>query len=174
MLKEPAKSPLLVSQTTHSEGSIMSNTSNTLQEVESTLKSVIESLIDGQEGFRQVGDDLKDPVLKKYFLAESLKRAQFRGELEEVLHQEGIHDVKESGSATATLHRSWAELKSKLGAGDHSLLVTAEQGEDRAKAAYKDALDKELPFPVRQLLSTQSAHIQTSHDYVKAARDASK
>jgi uncharacterized protein (TIGR02284 family) len=152
----------------------MSNASNTVHEVDSTLRSVIQSLIDGQEGFQKIGEDLKNETLKRYFLAESLKRAQFRGELESVLHQEGIHDIKESGTASGAVHRVWAELKSKMGGGDHTLLVTAEQGEDEAKAAYKDALERELPFPVRQLLTTQAAHVQTSHDYVKAARDSTK
>jgi uncharacterized protein (TIGR02284 family) len=64
-------------------------------------------------------------------------------------------------------------LKVDLGGGDHTLLVTAEQGEDELKGAYKEALEKELPFPIRQLLTTQFAHIQTTHDYVKAARDRS-
>ena len=146
----------------------------TPHEVESTLRSVIESLIDGQEGFQKIGEELKDPTLKRYFLEESLKRAEFRGNLETVLHQEGVHDVKESGTVSGSLHRTWGALKVKMGGGDHTLLETAEQGKDAAKKAYKDALDKQVPFPVRQLLTTQSAHIQASHDYVKAARDSSK
>ena len=74
----------------------MANPSNTLHNLEVTLRSVIESLIDGQEGFQRIGDEFKDDTLKRYFLAESLRRAQFRGELESVLHHEGIHDVKEA------------------------------------------------------------------------------
>ena len=152
----------------------MSNASATLKEVEQALRNVIQSLIDGQEGFKQIGDELKDETHKRYFLAESLKRAQFRGELETVLHQEGIQDIKESGTAAGAVRRTWASLKHNLGGGDHTLLETAEQGEDATKEAYEDALDRELPFPVRQLLTTQSAHIQASHDYIKAARDRSK
>ncbi len=144
------------------------------KEVEGTIKSVIQSLIDGQEGFQKIGEELKDPTLKTYFLAESLKRASFRGELESLLHQEGVHDVKESGTVSGAIHRTWGELKVKLGGGDHTLLETAEQGEDAAKKAYSEALDKELPLPVHQLLSSQFEHVQTSHDYVKAARDRSK
>jgi len=146
-----------------------------LTKTEETLRSVIESLIDGQKGFAAIGEHLTDPTLKKYFLAESLHRAKFRGDLEEVLHQEGVHDIKESGTVTGTLHRSWGELKTKLGGGDHSLLETAEAGEDVAKKEYAKALDVEdLPLPIRQILVTQAAHIQSSHDYVKAARDRSK
>jgi uncharacterized protein (TIGR02284 family) len=153
---------------THNTGTISN------KEVEETLKSVIQSLIDGQEGFQKIGEELKNPKLKHYFLAESLKRASFRGDIETVLHQDGVHDIKESGTVSGAIHRTWGELKVKLGGGDHTLLETAEQGEDAAKKAYKEALEKELPLPVHEMLSTQYAHIQTSHDYVKAARDASK
>jgi uncharacterized protein (TIGR02284 family) len=152
----------------------MSTPSKTLRQVEDTLISVIESLIDGQEGFQKIGDELKDETLRLYFLEESLNRAQFRGDLETVLHQEGVHDIKESGTANGTALRIWADLKSKLGGSDHTLLETAEQAEDEAKEAYRAALATELPFPVRQLLSTQAAHIEASHDYVKAARDRRK
>jgi uncharacterized protein (TIGR02284 family) len=146
----------------------------TNKEVEEILRDVIQSLIDGQEGFQKTGEHLKDPTLKSYFMAESLKRASFRGELESLLHNSGVHNVKESGTISGTVHRTWGDLKAHLGGGDHTLLKTAEQGEDAAKSAYKDALEKELPLPVHQLLSTQYAHIQTSHDHVKAARDSSK
>ena len=144
------------------------------KEVIDTLHDVIESLIDGQEGFQKIGDHLKSETLKKYFLAESLKRSQFRGELETMLHSKGDHDPKESGSVSGAIHRTWGDLKAHLGGSDHTLLETAEQGEDAAKKAYKYALEKELPLPVKQLLTTQYAHIQKSHDYVKTARDSSK
>ena len=152
----------------------MSTPSKTLQQVEDTLSTIIDNLIDSQDGFQKIGDELKDEDLRLYFLAESLTRAQFRGELETILHQEGVHEIKEGGTTSGTIHRAWADLKTTLGGGDHTLLVTAEQAEDEAKEAYKEALDTQLPFPVRQVLSSQSAQIQASHDYVKAARDSSK
>ena len=42
-----------------------------------------------------------------------------------------------TGTTAGTLHRVWGDLKAKLGGGDHTLLETAEQGEDVAKEAYK-------------------------------------
>lgn len=142
------------------------------QEVESALKSVINVLEDGQKGMAEIGEHLKDVSLKHFFLAESLKRANFRGELENELHRHGVADVKETGTVTGTLYRTWAGLKAKLGGGDHSLLETAEQAEDEAKSAYKDALSRELPLPVRQLLVEQQTQILTSHDFVRDARNA--
>jgi uncharacterized protein (TIGR02284 family) len=142
------------------------------KETESVLLDVIKSLQDSQKGFAEIGEHLKDEKLRLYFLAESLKRANFRAELENELHRAGMADVSESGSATGALHRAWADLKVKLGGGDHTLLETAEQGEDEAKKAYKDALENDLPLPVRQLLTTQQAHVMASHDYVRNQRDA--
>lgn len=140
-------------------------------EMERALKSLINTLQDSQKGFADIGEHLKDDTLKRYFLAESLKRARFRGDLEEVLHQNGVHDIKESGTTAGALQRAWVDLKAKLGGGDHTLLATAEQGEDEAVEAYEDALKQNLPLPVRQLLAEQHAHILTAHDYVKSHRD---
>ena len=152
----------------------MSSPSKDLKEVESALRSVIQALIDGQDGFKKIGEEMKDETLKEYFLAESLTRAQFRGTLESILHQEGVHDVKESGTAAGTIRRAWGNLKSALGGGDPSLLSTAEEGEDEAVQAYARAMESYLPLPVRQVLTTQAAHIEKSHEFVKAARDTKK
>jgi uncharacterized protein (TIGR02284 family) len=142
------------------------------QELESVLKSVINVLEDGQKGMADIGEHLKNETLKRYFLAESLKRANFRGELENELHRQGVADVHETGTATGKLYRAWAEIKAHLGGGDHTLLETAEKAEDEAKQAYKDALDQDLPLPIRQLLVEQQTHILTSHDYVRDARNS--
>ncbi len=143
------------------------------QETEKVLLEVVKVLYDGQKGFADIGEHIKDETLKRYFLAESLKRANFRAELENELHRAGMADVKESGTVGGTVHRVWGDLKAHLGAGsDHQLLATSEQGEDVAKDAYKKALEHDLPLPIRDLLTTQQAHISNSHDYVRNHRDA--
>jgi uncharacterized protein (TIGR02284 family) len=156
----------------NSEVILMPTGAGKRNEMQRALLSLISTLLDGQRGLAEIGDHLKDETLKRYFLAESLKRAQFRGDLEEVLHQNGVHDIKESGSVAGTLHRAWGDLKAKFGAGDHALLETAEQGEDAAKEAYADALNQDLPLPVRQLLAEQQEHILISNDYIRSKRDA--
>lgn len=143
-------------------------------ELERALKLVINALEDGQKGMAEIGEHLKDETLKRFFLSESITRAGFRGDLEGVLHRHGVADVNETGTATGALYRAWAGLKAHLGGGDHTLLETAEQGEDDAKDAYKDALAQELPLPVRQMLVEQQAHILEAHDYIRAKRDLLK
>ena len=150
----------------------MSTDAGRQHEMQLALNSLINTLLDSQKAFADIGEHLKDETLKRYFLAESLKRASFRGDLEEVLHQNGVHDIKESGTTAGAIQRAWGDLKAKLGGGDHALLETAEQVEDRVKKAYADALDQDLPLPVRQLVAEQQAHILTSHDFVRSHRDA--
>jgi uncharacterized protein (TIGR02284 family) len=150
----------------------MSTDAGRQHEMQLALSSLINTLLDSQKGFADIGERLEDETLKRYFLAESLKRASFRGALEEVLHQNGVHDIKESGTALGTLQRTWGDVKAKLGGGDHTLLETAEQGEDEAKKAYADALDQDLPLPVRQMVAEQQAHILAAHDFVRDHRDA--
>lgn len=150
----------------------MATDSGRQHEMQLALNELISTLLDSQKGFADIGEHLKDQTLKKYFLAESLKRASFRGDLEEVLHQNGVHDIKESGTTLGAINRAWGDLKAKLGGGDHALLDTAERGEDEAKKAYADALDQDLPLPVRQLIAEQQAHILTSHDFVRDHRNA--
>ena len=143
-------------------------------EVERIIREVIQILHDSQKGFAEMGHVMKDERLKLFFLEESQVRANFRGELENELHRMGVHDVNESGTAAGTVHRVWGELKMKLGGNDHTLLDTAEQGEDEATKVYADALDQELPMPIKELLVTQQEHIMESHDLVRSFRDATQ
>ena len=70
------------------------NGSDKNKEMERVLLEVITTLQDGQKGFADIGEHLKDDTLKRYFLAEGLKRASFRADLEAELHRAGMHDVK--------------------------------------------------------------------------------
>ncbi len=140
---------------------------------QSTLvKAVIAVLHDGAKGFPDLGEHLKDSQAKSFFLSEATTRAEYARELEAALASTGeTTDV--GGTGIGAIHRVWGDLKAKLGGSDHTLLETAEQGEDAAKKAYKEALEgNDVTDPrLRQLLTTQQQHIQASHDKVKAMRD---
>jgi uncharacterized protein (TIGR02284 family) len=135
------------------------------------VKNIIEVLHDGQKGFAELGKHLQDPQIKTFFMQESLTRSKFAGELESAAGLE--NDT--GGTASGAVHRFWGDLKGKMGGGDHTLLETAEQGEDVVKKAYQDALQKpEVSGNIRQILEKQQMHIRQSHDQVKAYRDSKK
>ena len=147
----------------------MGSPSKDLVETEGTLRSLIAALIDSQEGLRKIAEAVDNEALKKSFFAESLKRAEFRGELENILHQEGVADVKETGTAAGSFVRLWTEMKSAFGAGDHALLEAAVEAEDALRQEYVDALDKFLPGPIRETLQQQGATIEEAHSSLRSA-----
>jgi uncharacterized protein (TIGR02284 family) len=156
----------------------MAGSFNDKDGVRIAIYSVIQSLIESQEALVEIGEKLANVDLKRFFLAESLKRAEFRGELESILNQEGVSGMREGHSAAENLYlsalgsvfRSVAGLRPRLrDAGDQTLLESAEQGEDAACDVYDYAMNAHLPAPVRKILASQAEHIQESHDFVKAA-----
>jgi len=135
------------------------------------VKDVVQVLHDGHKGFSDLAKHIEDPQVKAYFLKESQNRAQYASELESAA---GL-DRDEGGTAGGAMHRAWGDLKGKLGGGDHTLLETAEQGEDAAKKAYQKAMQApEVTGNIRQILEKQQVHIRQSHDQVKAYRDSKK
>ena len=135
------------------------------------VKDIVEVLHDGQKGFAELGKHLQDPGIKTFFMQESLTRSKFAGELESAAGLE--NDT--GGTASGAMHRFWGDLKGKMGGSDHTLLETAEQGEDVVKKAYQEALQKpEVSGNIRQILERQQTHIRQSHNQVKAYRDSKK
>lgn len=140
---------------------------------DTAVRTVIEVLHDGERGFRSLGTQMKSTTAKSFFLEESATRARFATELERALGSVEGRKVEEGGTMSGTLLRTWGEIKAKMGGSDHTLLETAEHGEDAAKKAYEEALKlRDVPINIGSLLRQQQAHILASHDKVKSLRDA--
>jgi hypothetical protein len=69
------------------------------------------------------------------------------------------------------IHRTWGDLKAKLGSPDHDLVETACQGEESALHRYKLAVEKQTLLPIRQVLLRQQSHIQETLEYLQAAAE---
>ena len=137
------------------------------------VRNLISVLRDGERGFADIGEHITNPEFKSFFLAESRVRGSYATELESHVNRITDADVHETGTVAGTLHRVWGDVKGHLGGSDHSLLETAEQGEDAAKKAYKEALDDAaISDTLRSLIARQSEHVSQSHDKVKALRDS--
>ncbi len=140
---------------------------------ESAVRTVIEVLHDGARGFKSLSEHLKETRLKTFFAEEGLHRGSMATELEATLSTVIGKSVSEGGTASGAIHRVWGEVKGAMGGSDHTLLETAEQGEDVAKRAYEAALKvDDLPTGIRTVLLQQQQHILASHDKVKAMRDS--
>ena len=144
------------------------------KEAISTVNDLIETLKDGQEGFRQAAEAVEDPELKSLFNECSLQRARFVGELQSEAVILGESKPEDSGSTVGALHRSWINLKGAIAKHDsHAILEECERGEDSAVHEYEEALDdKDLTGPVREIISRQFEKVKSVHDRIKNLRDA--
>jgi len=141
----------------------------------SCLNNLIETCRDGQTGFKEAAENVKNTELKSFFNQISLDRARFVGELQQEVRRLG-GDPENSGSTAAALHRAWIDIKGTLtGKNDESILNECERGEDSAVDAYRDALkDQNLPNDIRALVERQFRSVQEAHNSVKQWRDAKR
>ena len=142
------------------------------KEIISTINSLIEKLKDGQEGFRQAAEAVKNERLKSVFADYSQQRSRFANELQGEAESLGETKPEESSSAAGTMHRAWIGLKSAVSGGDeHAILAECERGEDSAVAEYKEALDNDLSPSLREIVSRQYSEVKAAHDQIKNLRD---
>lgn len=139
------------------------------------LEDLIETCRDGENGFTQAAEKIKDPEIRSFFLAQSRERAQFALELQAEVQRLGKGEPQRKGSAAGALHRSWMGLKEALGGGTKSILESAEKGEDSARDAYQKALtDEDLPPSARPIVQRQAESVRLAHDRVRHLRDTAK
>ncbi len=140
----------------------------------SILNDLIETLKDGQEGFRAAAEDVESSDLKSLFSEYSLQRSKFAGQLQELARSLGEKDPETQSSVAGALHRGWINLKAALSSKDeHAILAECERGEDSAVAAYKTALEAaDLPGNVVETVRAQFVEVKAAHDRIRNLRDA--
>ena len=139
------------------------------------IENLIETLRDGQQGFKEAAESVKDPQLKSLFSEYAQQRARFLAELRNNVQSPDERETKVSGSAAGALHRGWINLKSAVTKGDdHSVLAECERGEDSAVEEYQKALNDGLSAPVREIVARQYTQIKATHDRIRDLRDSTK
>ncbi len=144
-------------------------------ELTSRINDLIETLKDGQEGFKQAAEGVKDPQLKSLFTDYSLQRSRFATELQSEARVLGESKPETSSSTAGALHRAWINLKSAVTSGDdRAILAECERGEDSAVEEYKKAMNDNLSASLRGIVARQFAQIKEAHDRIKNLRDTTK
>ncbi len=138
---------------------------------EKAAKELVETLRDGERGFADAADKLRDSDRAEWastLQRLSEQRAGFRREIVELGHDYG-DDVDESGTAAAALHRGWLALKDAVTGDDAGAVLGAVvTGEDHAVSEYESALDQDLSAGFREVVSRQHAAVVAARDEVKA------
>jgi uncharacterized protein (TIGR02284 family) len=142
------------------------------QKTTSTLNGLIETLKDGEQGFKTSAEALQDPQVKSLFQQYSRQRTEMVRELQSEVRRLG-GDPEKAGSMAGAAHRGWINIKSVVtGKDDASIIAEAERGEDSAKKMYEEALAAPLPPQTLALVREQSMKIHDAHDRVRALEKA--
>jgi uncharacterized protein (TIGR02284 family) len=143
-------------------------------DIRSTLNDLIETLKDGEEGFRSSSEKVTNPEIRAELLNLANQRASFARELQSEVTAIGGEPAS-SGSTSGAIHRGWIGLKAALtGNDDHAILAEAERGEDSAVKNYRDALSKDLPSDIREVIDRQFRQVAIAHNQVRALRDGTR
>src|SRR4051794_26077812 len=110
------------------------------KDVINTLNDLIETSKDGEQGFHECAENIKNPALKQVFLNGAKHCAEAAAELQAEVARLG-GKPEQSGSFAGSAHRRWVDVKSAvMGRDDASVLAECERGEDVAKTRYEAAL----------------------------------
>lgn len=148
------------------------------KETISILNDLIETSIDGEEGFKISAENAKSPQVKSFLARRSTEVGAAVRELQQHVQQLG-GKPEDSSSVSADLHQAWVKLKTAFtSSDDKAVLEEVERGEDVAKKAYSKALEKSrekgVSPAVIAVIEKQYQGVLKNHDEVKALRDAAR
>ncbi len=137
-----------------------------------TVKTLLQTLADGVEGFSNAAKSVKDHNLKVLFEGFAAERQEMVDELTAFSDADG---TESHATIAGVVHRGWIDLKSALTSGDdHAILAECERGEDHAVAAFKKAGDSDLPAETKSTISSIATRVLAVHNQVRDLRDAAK
>ncbi len=141
-------------------------------ELVDSLQQLLEKNYDAENGFKKAVSDAKHADLKAYLKKQAVQRNRFATELDYEI-RELNETPKENGSATATLHRAWIDLKTALSSNkDESILEECIRGEKASVEEYEDVLkNKNIPLQIENILNKQLADIRMTLSEVKTLED---
>ena len=137
-----------------------------------SLQELLEKNYDAEKGFKKARDNTKNHSLKDYLKRQAVKRNRFATELDFEIR--GLNaKPKESGSATASIHRAWIDLKSAIaGNDDEAILEECIRGDKASVEEYEEVLEKhKLHSKIEQVVTQQLNDIRKTLNEVKRLED---
>lgn len=127
------------------------------------LNTLIETCKDGERGLLHAAELVVDPELKTFFMNTAYRRARFAIDL--LPHAQRLGGASTAdGTAAASLHRRWMDIRSAWsGHDDRAVVAEARRGDSVTVLAFKSAVEGALPATVRDLVEHEYAEVRESH-----------
>ncbi|MFL1896397.1 PA2169 family four-helix-bundle protein [Aquimarina sp. 2-A2] len=147
----------------------------TTENITELINDLIEKNYDANKGYLKAAEKVTSSNLAMYFRDNAANRLKFAEELKAELHKYADHDkIKDSGSATGSLHRAWMDLKSAFSSNnDEEILEECIRGDKASLEEYEESLEKysELPSRFRTLIQEQITNVRTTLNRIKSLED---
>ncbi|WP_343534360.1 PA2169 family four-helix-bundle protein [Pedobacter sp.] len=108
------------------------------------LKSLVNILNDGKEGYLSASEVVNSLELKELFLRMASQRIGYANELKSHIALHGGDSENEGGGILGILHRTWIDVKQAFSSReDEAILEAVETGEKAALEKYDEVLEDE-------------------------------
>lgn len=130
------------------------------------LNTLIATTIDSADGFDEAAAHTAAPVLSSQFRDCARERREVVTGLQAEVRRSG-ETPAEAGTAKASVHRRWLDLKNAVSGSDKAVLEEVENGETYLRSKYEAALeDRELSEPARRAIEEAFAAVQRAQGRV--------
>jgi uncharacterized protein (TIGR02284 family) len=127
------------------------------------LNHLIETCRDAERGFLSAANHVENPKLRTLFEQMAAQRVRIAVGLMPHAQRLGGEPAAE-GTASATLHRGWIDIKSRLKPhDDNAILSEVERGDGVTLHAFQDALEGMLPPDSRAVIERLYEELRQSH-----------
>ena len=121
-----------------------------------SLRTLVQLNKESDRGYKEASENIEDPELKTILYRLSQQRAEFRGDIEEVLIKDYSDAADASDSILSKLHRGWMDFKTKLSSNDNeAVLDECIRGEKHAIETYNEEMATKFPDYVKEKLAEQ-------------------
>jgi uncharacterized protein (TIGR02284 family) len=137
---------------------------NTNSEILDRLNTLLTRTRDGERGYQEAAENVKDAELKSLFMAQSRQRGEYATEIDREVRALG-GDPETTTSLAADLHRAWINIKTSFtGNDDKAVVEECKRGDGQALEDYQEILQStSLPASTRELLLRQKERIESAH-----------
>lgn len=136
------------------------------------LNDLLENARNGEYGFRTCAKELSaGSSLRQALNQRASQYHEGCDDLAQLIRRHGGLPA-EGGTTGAAIHRGWVPVKGAIGANSElSILEACERAEEAAAARCLEAMERNLPSDVRDLIARQAAAAQESHDRIRKLCD---
>jgi uncharacterized protein (TIGR02284 family) len=128
------------------------------------LDDLIVTTIDSVKGYDNAAEHAKDTRFAQTFTSLADERRAVVGKLQEESRRRG-GTPNDFGSAAATIHRRWEDLRTALGGGDAAIIKEIERGEDYLKEEFERALnDEQIEAETKAVIAECYGSVRRGHD----------